>query len=57
MAKRTSKGFEADIVLSKTAAEYLAFMFFKLFPILPYRVKVSSNEILLRLNYEAQYVS
>jgi hypothetical protein len=57
MAKRTIKAFEADIVLSKATAKYLTFMFFELFPILPYRVTVSSNEMLLRLNYEAQRVS
>jgi hypothetical protein len=57
MAKCIFEGFEADIVLSKAAAKYLTFMFFELFPILPYRVTVSTNEMLLGLNYEAQRVS
>jgi len=57
MAKRIFKGLEADILPSKATVKYLTFMFSKLFPILPYRVRVSANEMLLHLHYEGQHVS
>jgi len=61
-----SYGVEAIIDFSRNSkpisgikghGKILTFMFFELFPILPYRVTVSVNVMLLRLYYEVQHVS